>query len=118
MGMESVNRPDTAIGGSGAGSARRPWADVGTGVVSALEQSLQPAIDATIEAIGREVPSYADFGSGPLATTVRRGVEIALARLIDLRPFASHNGLGLARSPCKRPCHRPWARQPACQHAT
>lgn len=84
MVMESVNRPDTAIGGSGAGSARRPWADVGTGVVSALEQSLQPAIDATIEAIGREVPSYADFGSGPLATTVRRGVEIALARLIAL----------------------------------
>lgn len=65
-------------------SPRRPWADVGTGVVSALERSLQSTIDVTIEAIGREVPSYADFGSGPMATTVRRGVEIALSRLIEL----------------------------------
>ena len=68
----------------GASALRRPWADVGTSVVAALEQSLQPTIDATIEAIGREVPSYAEFGSGPLATTVRRGVEIALSRLIAL----------------------------------
>ena len=67
-----------------ASALRRPWADVGTSVVAALEQSLQPTIDATIEAIGREVPSYAEFGSGPLATTVRRGVEIALSRLIAL----------------------------------
>lgn len=63
---------------------RRPWADVAPELVSPLAAVLQETIDATIHAIGTEVPSYRDFASGAMAATVRKGVEIALARLLDL----------------------------------
>lgn len=62
----------------------RPWARVGPTAATSVADQLQPTIDATIEAIRAQVPSYRDFGSGPLAATVRRGVEVALGRLVTL----------------------------------
>ncbi|MFM2438107.1 MAG: hypothetical protein RLZ55_924 [Actinomycetota bacterium] len=62
----------------------RPWARVGPVAGTSVADHLQPTIDATIEAIRMQVPSYRDFGSGPLAATVRRGVEVALGRLVSL----------------------------------
>lgn len=63
---------------------RRPWGDVNAAIVPDLQRRLPAAIDATIDAIRVEVPSYADFGSGPIAATVRRGVEFALQRWLAL----------------------------------
>lgn len=63
---------------------RRPWAHVGTDVVPALEAALPAAIDATLTAIRVEVPSYAEFGAGPVVVAVRRGVEIGLQRWLSL----------------------------------
>lgn len=63
---------------------RRPWVDVNPAIVPDLRQRLPDAIDATIDAIRVEVPSYADFGAGPIAVTVRRGVEFALQRWLAL----------------------------------
>lgn len=62
----------------------RPWARVGPIAGASVARHMQPTIDATIEAIRAQVPSYRDFGSGPLAATVRRGVEVAFGRLVTL----------------------------------
>jgi hypothetical protein len=53
-------------------------------VVPALALALPEAIDATLTAIRVEVPSYAEFGAGPVVVAVRRGVEIALRRWLSL----------------------------------
>lgn len=73
-----------ASGAGEAGGLRRPWAHVGTDVLPALEAALPAAIDATLAAIRVEVPSYAEFGAGPVVVAVRRGVEIGLQRWLSL----------------------------------
>lgn len=77
------------VSGEGGGAApsgglRRPWAHVDTEIVPALTAALPAAIDATLTAIRVEVPSYAEFGSGPIVVAVRRGVEIGLQRWLAL----------------------------------
>lgn len=63
---------------------RRPWANVDPTLTASLRSRLPAAIDATIGAIRAQVPSYAEFGAGPVAAAVRRGVEIALQRWLEL----------------------------------
>jgi hypothetical protein len=64
--------------------ALRPWSGLQPGVATLLRPALPAAIDGSIAAIDRELPAFRAGLDGDLGRTVRRGVEIALNRLLDL----------------------------------
>jgi len=64
--------------------ALRPWSGLQPGVAVLLRPALPAAIDGSIAAIDRELPAFRAGLDGDLGRTVRRGVEIALNRLLDL----------------------------------
>jgi hypothetical protein len=61
----------------------RPWAAVPIAVADALRPALPAAISHVIDAVAREVPAYS-VSDERIAATLRQGVGLALARLIDL----------------------------------
>ena len=70
-------------GTDAAPSTRRPWSSVPAAVANPLKPALPAAIEHVIDVVTREVPAY----SGPderVAATLRAGVGMALARLVDL----------------------------------
>ena len=70
-------------GTDAAPSAGRPWSAVPAAVAHPLKPALPAAIEHVIDVVTKEVPAY----SGPderVAATLRAGVGMALARLVDL----------------------------------
>ena len=65
-------------------SSRVPWAGLPAGLAELLRPTLPSAVDATILAISREVPAYRGALQQQIGPTVRRGVEIALGRMLEL----------------------------------
>lgn len=65
-----------------------PWQSLPETLADVLRPTLPGTVDATILAISREVPAYQGALQRQIGPTVRRGVEIALARMLEL--FGSH----------------------------
>lgn len=63
---------------------RHPWSQVPATVAAILEPTLPSTVDDTIKAIADEIPAYRDAWDGDIGPTVRRGVEIALSRMLAL----------------------------------
>lgn len=63
---------------------RHPWSQVPRSVAAILEPTLPDTVDDTIRAIAREIPAYRGAWDGEIGPTVRRGVEIALGRMLAL----------------------------------
>ena len=62
----------------------RPWSGLRPSVAELLRPALPGAVDAAILAIEQELPAYRAGLGGDFGRTIRRGVEIALTRLLDL----------------------------------
>ena len=65
-------------------SSARPYQSVTPEVAEVLRPVLPGLADETIEAIAREVPDYAGAMEGEFGQVVRRGVEVAFTRFVDL----------------------------------
>lgn len=65
-------------------AALRPWSALGPGTGAVLRPALVGAVDAAIVAIDRELPAFQGGLDGELGRTIRRGVEVALDRFLDL----------------------------------
>ncbi len=65
-------------------AARVPWGRLPSHLADVLRPSLPGTVDATILAISREVPAYEGALDQQMGPTVRRGVEIALGRMLEL----------------------------------
>lgn len=63
---------------------RHPWSQVPRSLAALLEPTLPDTVDDTIRAIAREIPAYRGAWDGEIGPTVRRGVEIALGRMLAL----------------------------------
>lgn len=61
-----------------------PWAGLPPTLAQTLRPSLPEAVNATIVAISQEVPAYQGALERAIGPTVRRGVEIALERMLTL----------------------------------
>lgn len=61
-----------------------PWQGLPAELAAALRPTLPGAVDATILAISQEVPAYHGALQRDIGPTVRRGVEIALTRMLEL----------------------------------
>jgi len=57
--------------------------DLPPSLAAALRPVLPELAEATVEAIGREVPDYARSLEGPFGQALRSGVELALERFVD-----------------------------------
>jgi hypothetical protein len=66
-----------------AGAGQRPWGAVPPDVAEALRGALPGAIAHVIEVVTAEVPAYA-VTDARVTTTLRDGVGLALARLVEL----------------------------------
>lgn len=62
--------------------SRYPWADLPPEVSGALREHVPEVVEAIIEAIQRDVPAYSRPLEGDFGDAVRRGVEVALNRLL------------------------------------
>src|SRR5690348_14094402 len=62
----------------------RSFAVLPPGAADVLRPVLPGLADETIAAIAREVPGYARAMEGSFGETVRRGVEVAFTRFLDL----------------------------------
>jgi hypothetical protein len=65
-------------------SSARPYRSVPPEAAEVLRPVLPGLADETIEAIAREVPDYAGAMEGEFGQVVRRGVEVAFTRFVDL----------------------------------
>lgn len=65
-------------------SSAPPWASLPRELAVGLRPHLAEVSSAVIAALPREVPSYARPLEGAFAVGVRRGVEVALGRFLDL----------------------------------
>jgi hypothetical protein len=79
--MEPI-RGREAQPGSGGGPAR-PWRAVPLSVAESLRPALPAAIEHVIATVTEEVPAYS-VSDERVASTLRRGVGLALERLLDL----------------------------------
>ena len=61
-----------------------PWARLPASLAPRLRPALPGTVDAVVAAIATGVPDYRDELPGPFGVALRRGVEIALARQLDL----------------------------------
>jgi hypothetical protein len=61
-----------------------PWSKLPSSLADVLRPVLPDAVDATVTAIRREVPPYRRAWQADVDRTVRRGVEIALRRMLEL----------------------------------
>lgn len=61
-----------------------PWTGLPAALADDLRVGLPETVDATILAISREVPAYRGALEREIGPTVRRGVEIALSRMLEL----------------------------------
>ncbi len=64
--------------------AERPWTALPPDAAAALRPELPAVADEIIDAIRAEVPDYARPLEGPFGEGLRRGVEQALSRFLDL----------------------------------
>lgn len=64
--------------------ALRPWAQVDPALAACLRPVLPEVVEEIVRAIAREVPAYARPLEGAFGQGVRRGVEVALDRLLAL----------------------------------
>jgi hypothetical protein len=64
--------------------APRPWSALGPGTADVLRPGLPDAVDAAIAAIDRELPLFRGRLDGELGRNIRRGVQVALDRFLDL----------------------------------
>ena len=78
-----MSSPQAGPSSAQAGPSRRPWSAVPPEVAAALRPALPGAIEQVIQTVTREVPAYS-VGSDRVAATLRRGVGLALGRLLDL----------------------------------
>ena len=62
----------------------RPWEALPAEAVAAVQPRLPALVEEIVEAIAAEVPAYARPLEGAFGETVRRGVEEALARFVEL----------------------------------
>jgi hypothetical protein len=62
----------------------RPWAELPASVVNQVKPHLPAVVDEVIDAVGREVPAYVRPLEGDFGRGLRRGVEAALRRFLDL----------------------------------
>ncbi|MEZ5114943.1 MAG: helix-turn-helix domain-containing protein [Candidatus Nanopelagicales bacterium] len=69
---------------SSYGTAATPWSALDPALADRLRPVLPQAVDAIVAAIGAAVPEYRPLLDGPFGTALRRGVEIALMRHLDL----------------------------------
>ena len=65
-------------------NSTRPYQSVTPEAAEVLRPVLPGLADETIEAIAREVPDYAGAMEGEFGQVVRRGVEVAFNRFVDL----------------------------------
>lgn len=61
-----------------------PWSGLPAALAGELRESLPAVVEATILAISHEVPAYRGALDRAMGPTVRRGVEVALNRMLDL----------------------------------
>lgn len=61
-----------------------PWSSLPTSLGRLLAPALPPAAQATVAAIQAEVPAYRDAWDDRIGPTVRRGVDLALQRMLEL----------------------------------
>ncbi len=64
--------------------APRPWSGLQPALADLLRPRLAVTVDAAIAAIDRELPAFQGGLDGALGRTIRRGVEVALNRFLDL----------------------------------
>lgn len=65
-------------------TTRHPWARLTPALADVLRPSLPEIVSSIVAAISREVPVYAGALADEIGPTVRRGVEIALSRVLEL----------------------------------
>lgn len=73
-----------------------PWTGLPAALADDLRVGLPETVDATILAISREVPAYRGALEREIGPTVRRGVEIALSRMLEL--FATEQAALVGRA--------------------
>ncbi len=64
--------------------AGHPWSALPRSLAATLAPVLPETVAATVTAIAAEVPAYRGAWDSRVGPTVRRGVEIALSRMLDL----------------------------------
>jgi hypothetical protein len=77
--MELSSRDKNAATGSPT-----PWAALDATTAAALAPTIGPTVDAIVTEIARAVPEYRAGMAGPFGASARRGVELALLRLLAL----------------------------------
>jgi hypothetical protein len=90
----------------------RPWSAVDPALSGVLRAGLEDVIDDVIRAVGREVPQYAAAADQQVQIVLRRGVRVALERLMDLLGSSAaalgpalpvYEGIGAAEFAAGRP---------------
>ncbi len=64
--------------------APHPWSALPPSLAGLLSAALPRAVEATVAAIEAEVPAYREAWDDRLGPTVRRGVDLALKRMLEL----------------------------------
>jgi len=65
-------------------TSRRPWMELNPRIAGLLRPALGPAGDAVIVEIAAELPALGGDLSGEYGRALRRGIDLALGRLLDL----------------------------------
>ena len=73
-------------------SGATPWVDLPADLDTTMRPHLARIVDEVVSSIPRDVPSYARPLEGSFGQGVRRGVQVALSRFLDL-PGTSHPAL-------------------------
>jgi len=64
--------------------SHRPWTSLDRTIAQMLRPAVPLAVDAALNEIGEDLPVFGGDLHGPFGHAVRRGVELALGRLLDL----------------------------------
>jgi hypothetical protein len=64
--------------------SHRPWTSLDPAIAGTLRPAVPRAVDAALTEIGEDLPAFVGDLGGAFGHAVRRGVELALGRLLDL----------------------------------